>query len=80
MLPIIDVEVKAGILPRNLVSHGMLEGAVVNQRHCWIGVVKGKETSKLLDHNSSNLHQLYRIKEITTCHVFMSTNPHPLRS
>ena len=33
VLPIASVEVEVSILPRNLVSHGTLEGVVVNQRY-----------------------------------------------
>ena len=34
ILPITGVKVEVSILSRDLVSHGMLEGAVVDQRHC----------------------------------------------
>ena len=34
VLSITSVEVEVSVLPRNLVSHGMLKGAVVDERHC----------------------------------------------
>ena len=40
VLSITGVEAKASILVRNLVSHGTLEGAVIDQRHCWQKMVK----------------------------------------
>ena len=56
VLPITGVEVEPSVFLRDLVSHGMLKGAVVDQRHCRkVGVVDGKVTNKLLDQNNSDV-------------------------
>ena len=72
VLPITSMEVEIGILLRDLVSHGTLEGTVVDQRHCRIGVVKWKVTSELLDQMTLTTISLIGSRGVDMLHVHIS--------
>ena len=73
MLPIARVKVKTSILPRDLVPHGVFEGAVINQRHCkWEGVVDGKVTSELLEQMTLTTIGFIGSRGLHTPHIHIS--------